>query len=236
MPKDTPNVLLFHPHLYKLTDIYDAVSELHISELWLQLNSPVTSLAGELTCLQLLALHRYHVTMESPVCSPTSETSRHGVNLIARTLPLMAERNIRFNVPSGWGTVAGGHVGISSLFDNWVEFCPLRARLRHHGLIALEQMLSPDCKTLLTWKELRNHIPSLSSAVPGWFIKIESVLGLEAPAGHQRTITLPLAACPVVPNPFYTSLLSFLPVGAKLGVFVAVFPASFPEDGAYFVA
>ena len=148
----------------------------------------------------------------------------------------MAEHNIKFNTPSGWGTVAEGRIGISSLFDNWVEFRPLRARLRHHGLIALEQMLSPDCKALLTWKELWNHILSLSSAVPGWFIKIESVLGLEAPAGHKHTITLPLAACPVVPNPFYTSLLPFLPVVAKLGVFVAVFPASFPEDGAYFIA
>ena len=176
------------------------------------------------------------MTMDSPVSSPTSEASRHGINLIACTLPLMAECNIRFNVPSGWGTVTGGHVGILSLFDNWVEFRPLHARLRHHSLIALEQMLSPDCKTLLTWKGLHNHIPSLSSAVPGWFIKIESVLGLEASAGHKHTITLPLAACPVVPNPFYTSLLPFLPVVAKLGVFVAVFPASFPEDGAYFVA
>ena len=129
LPKDTPNVLLFHPHLYKFTDIYDAVSELHISELWLRLNSPVTSLAGELTRLRLLALHRHCVTMESPVCNPTSETSRHGVNLIACTLPLMAECNIKFNIPSGWGTVSEGHVGISSLFDNWVEFCPLQARL-----------------------------------------------------------------------------------------------------------
>ena len=125
MPKDTPNVVLFHPRLYKLTDIYDAISELHISELWLRLNSPVTSLAGELTRLWLLALHRYCVTMESPVCNPTSEMSRHGVNLIARVLPLMAERNIKFNTPSGWGTVAEGRIGISSLFDNWVEFHPL---------------------------------------------------------------------------------------------------------------
>jgi len=76
--------------------------------------------------------------------------SRHGVNLIARILPLMAEHNIRFDIPSGWGMVAGGLVGISTIFGNWVKFQPHRSKFRHHGLIALEQMLSPDCKTLLT--------------------------------------------------------------------------------------
>ena len=49
LPRDTPNVMLFHPHLYKLTDLYDAVSEMHISELWIWLNSPASSLAGELS-------------------------------------------------------------------------------------------------------------------------------------------------------------------------------------------
>ena len=65
------------------------------------------------------------MTMDSPVGSPTSEASRHGINLIACILPLMAERNIKFDIPSGWGTVAEGQVGISSLFHNWVEFRPL---------------------------------------------------------------------------------------------------------------
>ena len=51
LPRDTPNVMLFHPRLYKLTDLYNAVGEMHISELWLRLNSPVSSLAGGLTCL-----------------------------------------------------------------------------------------------------------------------------------------------------------------------------------------
>ena len=58
LPRDTPNIMLFHPCLYKLTDLYDAVSEMHISELWLQLNSPESSLAGKLSRLQLLSLHR----------------------------------------------------------------------------------------------------------------------------------------------------------------------------------
>ena len=35
LPMDTPNVLLFHSHLYKLVDLGNAISEMHISELWL---------------------------------------------------------------------------------------------------------------------------------------------------------------------------------------------------------
>ena len=33
LPWDTPNVLLFHPRLYKLVDLGGAISEMHISEL-----------------------------------------------------------------------------------------------------------------------------------------------------------------------------------------------------------
>jgi len=223
LPKDTPNVMLFHPRLYKLTNLYDAVGEMHISELWLQLNSPVSSLAGSLTCLQLLSLHRQCMTAETPVSRPTSETSRYWTNLIARVLPIMAERGIQFNVPSGWSTVARGQVGISSLFNNWVEFRPMQAGLRHHGLFTLEQLLSPDCKILLTWKELRNHMPSLSGAVPEWFTKIEAVLGLGAHSTYKRYILLPPLVHPVIPNPYYTSTLPYSPIAAPLGAFVVVF-------------
>ena len=76
------------------------MSKLHISELWLQLNSPTSSLAGELSQLQLLSLHRQHMTMEAPVSNLTAEVSRHGANLIACILPLMAEWSVRFDIPS----------------------------------------------------------------------------------------------------------------------------------------
>ena len=169
LPRDTPNVLLFHPRLYKLMDLGDAISEMHISELWVRLNSPQSSLAGELTRLRLLALQSQRVTMQSPVTQPTSEVSRHGYNMISRILPLMAERGIRFDIPSGWGSVTKGTIGISSLFDSWVKFRPHRQRLLRHGLVALEQLLSPDCKVLLSWKELRCLIPSLSLQFPSGF-------------------------------------------------------------------
>ena len=54
LPRDTPNAILFHSQFYKLTNLRDAMSEMHISELWLHLNSPASSLAGE---LDLLAAH-----------------------------------------------------------------------------------------------------------------------------------------------------------------------------------
>ena len=138
LPKDTPSAILFHSRFYKLANLGDAMSEMHISELWLRLNSPASSLAGELTRLRLMALHSQHMTMESPVTQPTSEVSMHGHNLIARVLPLMAERAIKFSIPSGWGAIEKGAVGISSLFENWVKFQPHCLRLRSHGLVALE--------------------------------------------------------------------------------------------------
>ena len=116
--------------------------------------------------------------MESPVTNPTSEVSQHGANLIACILLLMAEHKIWFDIPSGWGTIAGGKVGISSLFSSWVKFQPHQSKLRHHGLVALEQLLSPDCKVLLSWKELCCQVPSLSYTVPQWFTEIEANLGL----------------------------------------------------------
>ena len=123
--------------------------------------------------------------MGSPVSSPTSERSRHGSNLIACILPLMAEHNIQFDIPSGWGTIQDGQVGISSLFPNWVEFRYLRPMLQHHGLVAVEQLLSPDCSVLLSWTELCNQIPSLPGAVPGWFLRIEVALALNRGCGSQ---------------------------------------------------
>ena len=228
LPKDTPSVMLFHPRLYKLTNLYDVVSNMHISELWLRLNSPATSLAGELSRLRLLALQQQRMTMGSPVSSPTSERSRHGSNLIARILPLMAEHNIQFDIPSGWGTIQDGQVGISSLFPNWVEFCSLRPMLQHHGLFAVEQLLSPDCSVLLSWTELCNQIPSLSGAVPKWFLRIEAALGLDRGVGHKRTIKLPLDSHPAIPNPFRPSLLPFTPIKARVGDFVIVIPCLIP--------
>ena len=130
------------------------------------MNSPASSLAGELTRLRLMALHSQRMTMESPVTDPTSEASRHGCNLIAHVLPLMAERAIKFSIPSGWGAIEKGTVGISSLFENWVKFQPHCQRLRSHGLVALEQLLSPDCKVLLSWRELCCLVPSLTYTVP----------------------------------------------------------------------
>ena len=129
-----------------------------------------------------------------------------------------------------------GQVGLSSLFPNWVEFRPLRPRLQHHSLFALEQLLSPDCKTLLSWKELQNQVLSLSSNVPQWFRKVESVLGIGRPGSCARTIVLPPSLHPAVSNPFRSSLLPFAPISARVGDFVAVFPDSFPEDGNYFLA
>jgi hypothetical protein len=236
LPRDTPNVMLFHPCLYKLTDLYDVMSTTHISELWLHLNSPSSSLAGEVSRLRLLSLHQQRMTMESPVSNPTSEVVRHGSNLIARILPLMAERNVKFDIPSGWGSVQIGQVGISTLFSDWVEFRPIRSKLRHHGLFAVEQLLSPDCKYLLSWKELCNHIPSLPYAVPQWFTNIEATLGIARGFNHRCPIMLPPSAHPAVPNPFYNSQLPFLPIAAGIGNFVVVFPASFQEDGSFYLA
>ena len=146
LPQDTPNVVLFHSCLYKLTDLYNAIGEMHVSELWLHLNLLPSSLAGELSRLQLFALHAAWVTMASPVIQPTSEVSSHGCNIIAHILPLMDEHGIQFDVPSGWGAVTKGSVGIASLFSSWVSFHPHWSKLRHHGLIAIEQLLSPNCQ------------------------------------------------------------------------------------------
>ena len=109
LPRDTPNAILFHSRLYKLTDLGDAMSEMHISELWLRLNSPASSLAGELTRLRLMALHNQRMTMESPVAQPTSEVSMHGGNLIACILPLMAERGIKIQYPIWLGVHSKRH-------------------------------------------------------------------------------------------------------------------------------
>ena len=175
--------------------------------------------------------------MQSPITQPTSEVSRHGCNMISWILPLMAECGIRFDIPSAWGVVTKGTIGISSLFDSWVKFHPHRQRLLCHGLVALEQLLSPDCGILLSWKELRCLIPSLSFAVPQWFLEIESILGIGAQQMHRRIITLPPPlSIPAGPNPFCNSLLSYQPIVAKVGSFVAVFPASFMDDGGYFLA
>ena len=79
-------------------------------------------------------------------------------------------------------------------------------------------------------------MPSLSSAVPRWFTKIESVLGLERSSSYARTIVLQPLLHPAVPNPFRSSLLPFAPIAARVGDFVVVFPTSFPDDGNYFLA
>ena len=155
------------------------------------------------------------------------------INLIARILPLMAEHKIQFEIPSGWGTVAGGLVGISTLFGNWVKFQPHHSKFWHHGLIALEQMLSPDCKVLLSWKELCSLFPSLSFVVPQWFVEIETILGVH---DHRWTIQLPTNIVPAIPNPFRISQLEFPSLAADVGAFVIVFPESFPDDGIYFMA
>src|ERR1022692_1882542 len=107
----------------------------------------------------------------------------------------------------------------------------------HHGLIALKQLLSPDCKILLSWKELQCLIPSLSYMVPQWFQDIELILGVGPPQMHKRVITLPQPLkIPVGHNHFCNSLLSYSPIMASPGSFVAVFPATFIDDGAYFLA
>ena len=86
------------------------------------------------------------------------------------------------------------------------------------------------------WKELRNQVPSLSSTIPEWFTKIESVLGLGRSGSYAHTIVLPPLLHPVVPNPFHSSLLPFALIAARVGDFVIVFPTSFPDDGNYFLA
>ena len=237
LPRDTPNAIMFHSRFYKLTDLYNALGEMHISELWLRLNSPPSSLAGKLSHLRLFALQAARVTMVSPVAQPTSEGSRHGSNIIARILPMMAERDVQFNVPSGWGVVTKGSIGISSLFCNWADFRPHRTKLKHHGLIALEQLLSPDCQVLLSWKELQSLIPTLSHATPLWFKEIESRLAVNSSHDYQCLITLPPAlGPPMLPNPFRNSCLSFSPIVALPDDFVAVFPSTYTEDGVYFLA
>src|ERR1039457_7000750 len=108
----------------------------------------------------------------------------------------MAEHKIKFNIPSGWGTVTVGQVGISSLFSNWVKFCLHQSKLRYHGLIALEQLLSPDCKVLLSWMELRCQVHTLSYRVPQWFIEIESILQVSLPGNCGQSISLPPSISP----------------------------------------
>ena len=57
------------------------------------------------------------------------------------------------------------------------------------------------------------------------------------PQMHKHVITLPPPLnIPVGPNPFCNSLLSYSPIVARPGGFVAVFPASFIDDGVYFLA
>jgi len=148
----------------------------------------------------------------------------------------MAEHNVQFDIPSGWGTVQDGQVGISSLFPNWVEFHSLQPMLQHHGLFAVEQLLSPDCSVLLSWVELCNQIPSLPGAVPKWFLRIEAALGLDRGVDHKCAITLPLGSHAAIPNPFCLSLLPFTPIKARVGDFVIAFPASFLDEGAFFLA
>ena len=161
----------------------------------------------------------------------------HGHNLIACVLPLMAEHGIKFSTSSSWGAIEKGTIGISSLFANWVKFQPHCQRLRSHGLVALEQMLSPDCKMLLSWRELHCLIPSLTYAVPQWFQAIEAALGVQSDQVHGRDNYSPSPTCPPSGlNPFCDALLSFPPVVASPGSFVAVFPASFADDGGYFLA
>ena len=149
----------------------------------------------------------------------------------------MAEHGIKFSIPSGWGAIEKGTIGISSLFENWVTFQPHCQRLRSHGLVALEQLLSPDCKVLLSWRELCCLVPSLTYAVPCWFQAIEAALGVQSDQVHGCVFTLsPPLHSPCGPNPFCDALLSFPPLVARPGSFVAVFPTTFADDGDYFLA
>ena len=117
-----------------------------------------------------------------------------------------------------------------------MSFCPHQSKLRHHGLIAIEQLLSPNCQVLLSWKELHHIIPSLSHAVPMWFTEIESQLGVDSSQGYKHLITLPPSLGPLtVPNPFRDSSLSFSPLIARPDDFVAVFPATYADDGVFFL-
>ena len=128
----------------------------------------------------------------------------------------MAECEIQFEIPSGWGTVASGLVGILTLFGSWVKFQPHQSKFQHHGLIALEQMLSPDCKVLLSWKELHSHFSSLSFAIPQWFVDVETILGVH---DYKQNIQLPPTVVPAVPNPFCNSQLKFPSLAADVGAF-----------------
>ena len=57
------------------------------------------------------------------------------------------------------------------------------------------------------------------------------------PHMHKYAITLPPSLnISVGPNPFCNSLLSYSPIVARPGGVVAVFPASFMDDGVYFLA
>ena len=59
LPRDTPTEVLFDHQLNKIVDLYDGLAEMYISELWLQLNSSPSSLAGWLSHLCLLSLHKH---------------------------------------------------------------------------------------------------------------------------------------------------------------------------------
>lgn len=104
-------------------------------------------------------------------------------------------------------------------------------RLWHHGLFALEQLLSPDCSCLLLWKELHNHIPSLSQAIPNWFVTIASILGVDISCTSGLRVAPPQSVIPVTPNPFYKAQLPFRLIAAKLGSFMIAFPVSYLDDG-----
>ena len=137
--------------------------------------------------------------------------------------------------PQGGGVITKGSIRISSLFCNWADFHPHQTKLKHHGLIALEQLLSPDCQVLLSWKELQSLIPTLSHATLLWFKEIESRLAVNSSLNYQHCITLPSAlGPPMLPNPFRNSCLSFSPIVALPDDFIAVFPSTYTEDSVYF--
>ena len=100
----------------------------------------------------------------------------------------------------------------------------------------MEQLLSPDCKVLLSWKELHCQVPTLSYRVPQWFIEIESILHMSLPGNCSWSTSLLLSISPAIPNLFETSQLHFLSIVAGVGTFVIVFPGAFPETGAHFLA